>query len=248
MVGKHRAEQSKIFRPGKRTLASTDALALSNSERAMPARPSNRDGAAEHTASSSDASKKKRKKHQTSKNSIDVKRTRLTKPSKRTSNETTHNIVNVDISPCGASVFHDILPDIEPPDPKPTTEHFTQDFLKDWNLSTLWSEENLPPGDANDDEVAAFLLGNSDISDGLPHDKPDYVLNGYAQPPPISKESSRSSDSGGSESSMERYNPGTPDTDDNYEFQKEAFEELYQRIREEQMEEGTGKTSGVFNV
>jgi len=241
MMGKHRADQSKILRPGKRTLASTDAL--SNSERAMAARPSKRDGAAEHTGSSSEPGKKKRKKHPTSKNSIDVKRTRLSKPSKQTSTETTHNIVNVDVSPGGASVFHDILPDIELPDPKPTTEHFTQDFLKDWNLSTVWNEENLPPGDVNDDEVAAFLLGNFDISDGLPHDKPDYVLNAYAQPPPISKESSRSSNSG-SESSMERYNPGTPDTDDNYEFQKEAFEELYQRIREEQMEEGTG----VFNV
>jgi len=272
------ADKSKRFHPGKRVIAST-ALALSNSERALEARPSKRDGAAEHTGSSRNAGKKKCKikKRYTSKNSTVVKRTRLSKPSTPTATVTTHtrryeehywsilfddqDFVQVwncdalrseeelpprdatddDIGISTGTAFG--LPDVSPsPEAEPlqTTEDFTQDFLPNWNPDALKGRENLPPKDATDYEIlAAVLAGNSantsNRNDGLPHNKPDYFLNGYVQPPPISPESSSSSDSG-PEASMGRYNIQTPDTDENYEFQKEWFDWHYQKIREEQME------------
>ena len=100
------------------------------------------------------------------------------------------------------------------------------------------------------DEIrAAVLLNNShqliDPAPSTSDSDSDYVenvLNGYVLPPPIIRQSSSSSDTG-PESGMGRYNTQTPDTDDNYEFQKEGFDEHYQKMREEQMEKGINETS-----
>ena len=261
------ADQSKKHRLGKRTLASTDALAVSNSEKAKAASPSKRNGADEHKGSS---------KHL-------VKRMRLSKPSTQRSDgqvegavsQAFRDIVNPDVSPGVASILPDI--GLLLPNPQPTTGDFIQDIFKD----ALRSEEDLSPRDATNDGAASSLPNAGSLSDieltapeaeplsttegldsiwslndlggeeNLPPANVTYDeiiedvlsafgLKNYAQPPAISKEFSSSSDSG-RESSMERYNPGTPDSEENYKFQKEAFDEHYQRIREEQIEEGTGK-------
>ena len=233
------ADQSKKHRLGKRILASTDALAVSNSEKAKAATPSKRNGADEHKGSS---------KHL-------VKRMRLSKPSTQRSDgqvevavsQAFSNIVKPDVSPGVASILPDI--GLLLPDPQPTTGDFIQDIFKDalrneedlppraateaeplpttegldsiWSLDDLEGEENLPPANVTYDEIIEDVLSA-------------FGLKNYAQPPPISKESSSSGS--GRES-----NPGTPDSEENYKFQKEGFDEHYQRIMEEHIEEGTGE-------
>jgi len=202
------ADQSKKHRLGKRILASTDALAVSNSEKAKAASPSKRNRADELKGSS--------------------KRMRLSKPSTQRSDgqvevavsQAFSDIVNPDVSPGVASILPDI--GLLLPDPQPTTGDFIQDIFKDalrreedlppraateaeplpttegldsiWSLDDLEGEENLPPANVTYDEIMEDVLSA-------------FGLKNYAQPPPISKESSSSGS--GRES-----NPGTPNSEE----------------------------------